>query len=257
MTDSSPDAAIATSTSTPSGPSLQPLELPLAAETLPGRSRGSGHPWTLPLVLTLLGFIIRAIYGMWVHPVGSYLYSDMEGAYNNALRFAEVHRHYDRWDIVKPRAMGFLGGFFFRNFAGHALTVWGAFQVLLSTVTLPLFYLGTRPLLRAPGGAAGALFHGHQLSAGRVRGVSYGRNLLDVFPRTGVCSPSAQPPALLSGRRPGARARLPCSSPRARPWSRCGAWRCSCGRWAGRSSARFRPDCLRPSDSRRCCSGLG
>ena len=107
---------------------------------------GFWHRWGWFPGLTALGLVIRTIYGVWVHPAWSpaNLYSDMEGAYHAGKAFAEPHHVFTKWDTVKPRAMGFVGGFALRYFKAHGLQAWGLLQIVLSAATLPLCYLGTQ-----------------------------------------------------------------------------------------------------------------
>ncbi len=100
--------------------------------------------WRWLTVSILVGFGLRAMYTLWLHPISSYLYSDMEGHYHAGLAFADPRHVFTRWDIIKPRAMGFIGGFILRNFKQDGLQVWGGLQVLLSTATLPLTFIFTR-----------------------------------------------------------------------------------------------------------------
>ena len=128
-------------------PELTPeLDPPAAARPSGGLRSGhlEGLAWLLGL--TALGFAIRVVFVMWLHPVGAYLYSDMDGAYHEALAFAEPHHLFNKWDTIKPRAMGFVGGAVLRWFHGKdtGLRAWGFLQVLLSSATLPLTFLGAR-----------------------------------------------------------------------------------------------------------------
>ena len=99
--------------------------------------------WRWLTAIVLVGFGLRALYALWLHPIGDYLYSDMEGHYHAGQAFADPRHVFSRWDIVKPRAMGFIGGFILSHFKHGGLQVWGGLQVLLSTATLPLTFIFT------------------------------------------------------------------------------------------------------------------
>jgi hypothetical protein len=98
------------------------------------------------LVLTALGLAIRLYYVLLAHPPGQALYSDMQGAYSNALGFADPHHVAGPWDTVKPRAMGLLGAFLLRHFGMNqgGLRIWGLLQGLLGTAAIPLSFIGVR-----------------------------------------------------------------------------------------------------------------
>ncbi len=127
----------------PQAPVAAPLPpeppAPPAVPNVPAAKR-----WGLLTAIVLVGFALRALYTLWLHPIGDYLYSDMEGHYHAGLAFADPRHVFTRWDIVKPRAMGFIGGFILSHFKGAGLQVWGGLQVLLSTATLPLTFIFTR-----------------------------------------------------------------------------------------------------------------
>ena len=119
----------------------------MGADTFPHLSapegRESQHAWKWLFWLSALGLAIRMVYDVWIHPVGSYLYSDMQGAYSAGQSFADLHHTFTRWDFVKPRAMGFTGGFILRHFKHDGLVKWGWLQAFLRSVTVPLTYVGT------------------------------------------------------------------------------------------------------------------
>ncbi len=98
------------------------------------------------LLWTAIGLAIRAIHALWLHPLGNYLWSDMGGHFNTAQRFAVPWHVPIKMDVVKPRAMSFVGGVILREFGQGNLgkQMWGLLQVLLSTATLPLAFVGTR-----------------------------------------------------------------------------------------------------------------
>ncbi len=75
----------------------------------------------------------------------------MAGHLAAAQSFANPHHIPARMDVVKPRAMGILGSLILRQFGSGDLgkQLWGALQVLLSTATLPLAFLGTRRFFSA------------------------------------------------------------------------------------------------------------
>jgi hypothetical protein len=112
---------------------------PIQAPRAPWRAR-----WGWLTAIVLVGLGLRALYVLWIHPIGDFLYSDMEGHYHAGLAFADPRHVFGRWDIVKPRAMGFIGGFILSHFRRDGLQVWGGLQVLLSTATLPLTFVFVR-----------------------------------------------------------------------------------------------------------------
>lgn len=105
--------------------------------------RGRQHAWAWLIWLSLIGLAVRLVYIGYIHPVGSYLYSDMQGSYNTAQSFADKHHVFGKWDFLKPRAMSFTGGFLLRHFKAHGLVYWGILQAILSSLTVPLVYVGT------------------------------------------------------------------------------------------------------------------
>jgi len=123
-------------------------ESPVEAEPAPSPARVADAPsdvrWVL--VWTAIGLAIRAIHALWLHPLGDYLWSDMGGHFYTAQRFA-AHGHVSgRMDVIKPRAMSFVGGLILHQFGQGNLgkQMWGLLQVLLSTATLPLAFVGAR-----------------------------------------------------------------------------------------------------------------
>jgi hypothetical protein len=126
-------------------PALPALEV--APPALAQRwSSAVSRDWRIVIALTVLGLLIRLVYGMWLHPIGQNLYSDMQGHYSNALTFADPHHVANKWDIVKPRAMGMVGSFILRHFGTKAsgLQIWGLLQILLSSACIPLGFIGVR-----------------------------------------------------------------------------------------------------------------
>jgi len=118
-----------------------------AANPAPPVPVAPSHPdLRFVLIWTAVAFAIRAIWALWLHPIFANLSSDMGFSFGSAVAFANPRHVFDKWDVVKPRAMGVVGALIFRQFGQGELgkQVWGLLQITLSTVTLPLAFLGTR-----------------------------------------------------------------------------------------------------------------
>ena len=63
-------------------------------------------PWRWSVALTTVGFIIRSLFVLFLHPVARFLYSDMSGAFQAAQTLADASHVLDRWDVARPRALG-------------------------------------------------------------------------------------------------------------------------------------------------------
>jgi len=123
---------------------IAPLPGPEVPPPAPARPRDPDLRWLL--WWTAVGFALRAAHELWIHPVSADLSSDMGFSFETARAFANPHHVLDKWDVVKPRAMGLVGAAILRAFGSGALGkwMWGLLQVVLSAATPPLAFLGAR-----------------------------------------------------------------------------------------------------------------
>lgn len=109
-----------------------------------------GKDWPGLALATLVGGALRFWFVLVAHKVKDYIYSDMIGYLNAGRSLAlEPHpHHWSPWDVLKPRGMTALGYVVYRLTPGHdndlGLFYFGLLQATLSTLTIPLVFVGVR-----------------------------------------------------------------------------------------------------------------
>ena len=97
---------------------------------------------------TVVGGALRSWFVLFSHPLGKFIYSDMQGYLEAGRSLLSATHRWSPWDVLKPRGMTFLGYAVFSLAPGHdqgrALLIFGLLQTLLSTVTIPLVFVGVR-----------------------------------------------------------------------------------------------------------------